>query len=329
MSLIFASLTNHHAQHKTGAAAARLRREATMGELERPERPQLLTWGKILLRGIGQVMFQGHAGTGLLFLAGLAVAAPMMAVGALLGTGIGTSLAWLLKFDRRELEDGIHGFNPTLVGIAILFFLDPGKVIPWVLLIGGCAAATATTYLMRRFLWFPTYTAPFVVCTWALLLIANGIAGKGIDHPPESAGTWFITPNTFVGKVLAGEAEVMFGANSLTGALFVAGVALSNWRHGVLLLLGSLVGTLTAVYHSDADRTVAIGIYGYNSALAAVAVYLWRKSLLNPILAALVAVPLTEFFPSTLGVPALTAPFVVASWIVLAIGCVEAYFCTD
>jgi urea transporter len=138
-----------------------------------------------------------------------------------------------------------------------------------------------------------------------------------------------LTPDTFLGKVLAGEAEVMFGANSLTGALFVAGVALSNWRHGLLLFLGSLVGTLAAIYHSDPDDTVAIGIYGYNSALASVAVYLWRKSLLNPILAALVAVPLTEFFPSTLGIPALTAPFVAASWIVLAIGSLEGYFCTD
>ena len=32
--------------------------------------------GTILLRGIGQVMFQGHAGPGLLFLIGIAVASP-------------------------------------------------------------------------------------------------------------------------------------------------------------------------------------------------------------------------------------------------------------
>ena len=299
-----------------------------MGELQRPERPQLLTWGKILLRGVGQVMFQGHAGTGLLFVAGLAVASPITAAGALLGTGIGTSLAWLLRFDQREIDDGIHGFNPTLVGIATLFFLDPGQIVPWVLLVGGSAAATVTTYLMRRFLKFPTYTAPFIVCTWALLLIAHGMEGTAIDHKPVPPGSTY-TPQTFIGKVLAGDAEVMFGANALTGALFVAGVALSSWRHAILLILGSLVGTLAAVYHKDPESTVAIGIYGYNSALAAIAVYLWRKSLLYPILAALVAVPLTEFFPSALGIPALTAPFVVASWIVLAIGCVEAYFCTD
>ena len=56
------------------------------------------------------------------------------------------------------------------------------------------------------------------------------------------------------------------------------------------------------------------------------AVYLWRKSLLLPILAAGISIPLTEIFPSWLGIPALTAPFVVATWIVIAIGQIETVF---
>ncbi len=238
------------------------------------------------------------------------------------------ALATLLKFDRREIEDGIHGFNPTLVGVAVLFFLDPGQILVWILLIVGCLAATIVCYLMRRFLKFPSYTAPFVVSTWILFLTAHRLMGPSIDHPARTAPTDF-TPHTFIGKVSAGEAEVMFGANALTGFLFVVGVAISNWRHAVILFLGSLVGTLAAIYHNDPQGSIQIGIYGYNSALAAVAVYLWRASLLYPILAALVAVPLTEFFPKGLGIPALTAPFVVSAWILIALGRLETYFCTD
>jgi urea transporter len=290
--------------------------------------PFLLVWCKSILRGIGQVMFQGHAGTGLFFLAGLAVSSPFMAAGALLGSAIGAVLATVLKFDQREIEDGIHGFNPTLVGVALLFFLDPGQVLVWVLVVVGCAASVVVCYAMRKFLPFPTYTTPFIVCTWILLILAHRMAGPSIDHKPEAGQSKF-APNTFIGEVLAGEAEVMFGANSITGVLFLVGVAISSWRHAVLLFLGSLVGTLGAIYHNDPEGTIEIGIFGYNAALAAVAVYLWRKSLLYPILAALIAVPLTEFFPKGLGIPALTAPFVVASWIVIAIGCLETYFCTD
>jgi urea transporter len=290
--------------------------------------PALFVWRQILLRGPGQVIFQGHAGTGLFFLAGLAVSSPIMAVGAFLGSAIGAVVATVLKFDQREIEDGIHGFNPTLVAIALIFFLDPGQVLVWVLLVVGCVAATIVCHLMRRFLGFPTYTTPFIVCTWIMLILAHAMAGPSIDHKID-VGHKHSTPHTFLGEVLAGEAEVMFGANALTGALFVVGVALSSWRHAVLLFVGSLVGTLAAIYHSDPEGAIAIGIYGYNAALAAVAVYLWRKSLLHPILAAIIAVPLTELFPKGLGVPALTAPFVVSAWIVIAIGSLEAYFCTD
>jgi urea transporter len=86
------------------------------------------------------------------------------------------------------------------------------------------------------------------------------------------------------------------------------------------------VGTALGVYHNNPDTKISIGIYGYNASLAAMAVYLWRKSLLLPILGAAIAIPMTEVFPGWLGIPALTAPFVMATWIVLAIGQLEDIF---
>ena len=105
------------------------------------------TLGKVALRGIGQVMFQGHAGTGLLFLAGIAVASPLMAVGAALGAMIGPAVAQLLKFNHEDIKDGIYGFNATLVGVALMFYLRPVP-LTWVLLAVGCALATPVTYLL-------------------------------------------------------------------------------------------------------------------------------------------------------------------------------------
>jgi urea transporter len=277
---------------------------------------------KVVLRGIGQVMFQGHAGTGLLFLAGIGVASPLMALGAALGAAIGPAVAYALKFDREELESGIYGFNPTLVGVALLFYLRPVP-LTWGLLLLGCVAATALTRLLRKYAPFPTYTTAFIVCTWALLLVGHGLAGTTIDLKPSAPQH---TPHGFVEAVLDGAAEVMFGANVVTGLLFLVGIALSSWRHAALALAGSAVGTLTAIYHNDPQGTISIGIYGYNAALAAMAVYLWRKSLPLPVLGAILSVPLTELFPKSLGLPALTAPFVGASWIVIAIGALERAF---
>lgn len=278
---------------------------------------------RVVLRGIGQVMFQDHAGTGLLFLAGIAVASPLMAIGAAIGAVLGTVTATLAGFDHDDIQAGLYGFNSVLLGTASLFYLQP-RTLTWILVVFGSIVATFVTYLMRRYLSFPTYTAPFVVTTWILIIVAHSIAGTGID---VIAGPVSDEPVRFIARVLRGTAEVMFGANEVSGLLFIVGIALSNWRHAVLALFGSMVGTILGIYHQNPIPAIDLGIYGYNASLAAIAVYLWRKSLLISLLAAAISIPITEYFPSAqLGIPALTAPFVLASWIVLFIGEIDAVF---
>jgi urea transporter len=278
---------------------------------------------RIVLRGIGQVMFQDHAGTGLLFLIGIAWDSPLMGVGAAIGAIIGPLVAVFAGFDRKEIEAGIHGFNPVLVGAGLMAFLQP-VILTWVFVVVGCVGATFVTYLARRYLKFPTYTAPFVVTTWLLIAVAHAIAGSAIDV--VSAPVVETPIGLFQGLLLKGVAQVFFSANVVTGILLLVGIALSDWRHAVVAFLGSLVGTALGVYHNNPDTKISIGIYGYNASLAAMAVYLWRKSLLLAILAAAIAIPMTELFPGLLGIPALTAPFVMATWIVLAIGQLETVF---
>ena len=89
------------------------------------------------LRGVGQVFFQENALTGACFVLGLAVSSLLMAIGAVVGSAIGTATAWVLKFDKAELSAGIYGFNSALVGIATLFFFRPG-VASFALLVVGC-----------------------------------------------------------------------------------------------------------------------------------------------------------------------------------------------
>lgn len=47
----------------------------------------------IVLRGVGQVFFQENALTGLLFVIGIAVSSPLMAIGAIIGSTVGTFTA--------------------------------------------------------------------------------------------------------------------------------------------------------------------------------------------------------------------------------------------
>jgi urea transporter len=134
-----------------------------------------------------------------------------------------------------------------------------------------------------------------------------------------------------------GIGQVMFQGSFWTGLLFLVGIALSDRRHAAWVLTGSVVGMLLAWHHTTqasrpidperlVDRTlydnIALGLYGYNATLAPVALYLWRRSLIPPLLGIVLTVPITELVPR-LGLPALTAPFVLATWAVLLLGWLE------
>jgi urea transporter len=285
---------------------------------------------RVALRGVGQVFFQECSISGALFLAGIAASSPTMAIGAVCGALIGLGTALALKFDRAETMAGIYGFNSTLVGIATRFFFKPGLASIALLIVGGIVATIATR-LVRRQVPFPTYTTPFIVTTWVIYFLGPVLGAVRFDSATEeSIRTSLAMLSTEA--VAHGIGQVMFQASLWTGLLFLAGIAVSDWRHALLVLSGSVVGMLVASYHATAESgalhierlfqlthgaNIALGLYGYNATLVAVALFLWRRSLVPILLGTILSVPLTELVP-LLGLPALTAPFVLAAWLVMA-----------
>lgn len=283
------------------------------------------------LRGVGQVFFQENALTGFIFLLAIAINSPLMAAGAAVGTVIGAITAAVLKFDDSETAAGIFGFNAVLVGIATLFFFQPGAISIG-LLLAGCVVATLLTRLMRQTVPFPTYTTPFILTTWSIFILGKAIGVPFVDPsgPPESLH--------FHNALANGIGQVMFQGNPWTGVLFVVGIAVNHWQHAAIVLVASAVGAIVANYHIsgparalDVERlierahaeVIALGLYGFNATLAAIALSLAKKPYwISALLGALLTVPIAEFVP-TLGLPALTAPFVLATWIVLGLGWLE------
>jgi urea transporter len=218
------------------------------------------------------------------------------------------------------------------VGIATFFFFQPG-VASVALMLVGCVVAALLTYAMRRFVPFPTYTTPFILTTWVIFFLgpALGAARVAAGDAP-AASRMFV-----VESVAHGVGQVMFQASIWTGILFLLGIAVSNWHHAAWVLAGSVIGMLVGGYHMTASsraldperlveraisENIALGLYGYNATLAAVALYLARRNVALPVLGILLAVLLTEVFPMV-GLPALTAPFVAATWLVLGLGWLE------
>jgi urea transporter len=275
-------------------------------------------------RGIAQIFFQENAVTGGLFTLGILVNSPLMAVGAVVGSAIGAATGRAAQFDEAEVSAGIYGFNSSLVGIATLFFFRPG-VGSIALLVVGCVVAAFLTRLMRRYIPFPTYTTPFIVTTWAVFFLGLALGVARVEPPAvvEGASTPVVVPS--IEAVFHGIGQVKFQGSIWAGLLFLVGIALSDWRHAAWVLAASIIATVLAFLFHAPREDIALGLYGYNATLTAVALFLWKRSLIPPLLGILLTIPLTEYFPM-LGLPTLTAPFVLATWMVLVFGWLEGRF---
>jgi urea transporter len=276
----------------------------------------ILSAVKTVFRGVGQVFFQENALTGALFTAGIALSSPPMAVAAVAGSAIGAVTAKILGFDRGALLAGVYGFNAALVGLSTLFFFDIGPA-SIVLLVLGCIASTLLARLLQRQLSFPTYTLAFIVTTWALFYL-----GVALDLPQVEnvAGP---KADSLLAAIIRGVGQVKFQANAGTGLLFLLGIAVNDWRHAIWVLTASILSVLGAVFHNAPTEGIALGLYGYNAPLTALVLFLWRPSLIAPLLGIVLCIPITEYVP-LLGLPALTLPFVLTTWLVLALGVLEA-----
>jgi urea transporter len=297
-----------------------------------------------LLRGVGQVMFQNNPLTGLLFLVGIAVNSLKFGGAGLLGLAASTLAAHLLGADRALIRAGLFGFNGILVGIALAFFFEFDLLLA-VYIVLGAVVSTIVMMALINLLgpWeMPALTAPFVLTTWLMLF---AVYQFGFLHPTEliapatpdpaasvqtelrelATGTGGLTAANLAHGFFRGVGEVMFEDNLLTGVIFLVAIAVNSRISAAFAALGSAVGLLTALALGGEGFTAYHGLYGFNAVLCAIAIgglffVLTWKSAVYALLAAafsVVAFAGIAVLLSPIGMPALTAPFVLTTWLFL------------
>ena len=126
----------------------------------------------IIGRGVGQVMFQNNAVSGLLMLVGIACNSWLLALFALLGNFVGTLTAFFSGYSKEDIEDGLYGFNGTLVGIAVGIFMATG-IASLPLLVAGSVLSTWIARVFGYQKLLPGFTAPFILTVWLLLALCR------------------------------------------------------------------------------------------------------------------------------------------------------------
>lgn len=262
-------------------------------------------------KGLGQVMLQENVLTGILFLLGICCGSLLMGLAALSAVAISTSWAWLLRYGPADALRGLYGFNAALVGIALLALFRSTPLIWGILPLGAIAA----TVLQHLFLTkkIPAFTFPFILVTWAILLLARCFPEamplkEAESMPVHSHWSYFFSK---------GFGQVMFQDNALSGWLFFLGVLVNRPFSAMYAAIGAVTSWVAAYMLAQPEDAIYMGLLSYNAVLCAL-VFVGKKPLamawtvISVILSVGIMVQMR-----TLGLPALTFPFVLATWIVL------------
>lgn len=276
---------------------------------------------KSVLRGVGQVMFQNNALTGLLFLCGIFYQSSIYGSAALVGSLTSTATAYLLNLDLEQKRNGLFGFNGALVALGLIYFLE-ANFSSWCY---AALAAATSTIVMQLFLKIlskkklPTLTAPFVVTTLIFLLINTHF---NLFRPVAHAA---MSPygNELWEGIIQGISQVFFQENTISGLLMLFGLLINSKRAFIWAIIGSTTGLMTGFLLSTHHEVLGSGAYGFNGALTALAlgsVFLsvnWKNHIiiiLATILTTLSFVGISKIF-LPLGLPVMTLPFVLVTWV--------------
>lgn len=288
------------------------------------------------------MMFQPNATTGVLFIVGIfwgAIASghAEVAVGAIVGLVVSTLTGYILSLPTEDGQVGLWGFNGILVGCAMMTFLG-NTPLAWIALV----LCSAMTTWVREGLnnvgaahKVNSFTFPFVLCTWLFLAASRVLLGLdevALSHPMLPAIHHYDLPaiapsNLWEGIVwvLRGVGQVFLIDSWITGLFFVVGLAISNPWSALWALIGSTVGTYGALLYGASQVAVESGLYGFSPTLTAIALGCtfyhpsWRSALwaLLGTIATLFTQAAMNVFLEPLGLPALTGPFCITTWLFL------------
>ena len=121
--------------------------------------------------------------------------------------------------------------------------------------------------------------------------------------------------------LLLGFSQVFLLQSALSGALILAGLFCNSWQLALLALLGCLVSRAVASLWRDTKSEIADGLYGFNGTLVGIAIGVYWEiswlSILLLVLGAALSTWLARAFRRHAQLPGLTAPFIIAVWVLL------------
>jgi urea transporter len=219
-----------------------------------------------VLKGIGQIMLQENVYTGIFFVIGIFLGSSAMGFAVLLSSLIGALTARILKYDKEEINMGLYGFSPALVGVALVFLFKSEPIIWLLIAVGSIAAAVIQHFFIKRKI--PVFTFPFILVTWILVALIHHF----IKIAPSEAFTTvsnLSNIDNFTSET-NGFGEVIFQANIMAGILFFIGVYISSPIAAIYGLVASAISSALSFHMHEPIVEVHMGLFSFNAVLCAI-----------------------------------------------------------
>ena len=284
------------------------------------------------LKGISQVIFIENVVSGVLILIAITIASYELGIITLCSSLIGTVIGKIGKANEKSVNSGLYGYNSVLTGLALMLFLTgPTR---WMIALAGAVIAAIFSAAMVHFMKnaaLPILTFPFIILTWFMLLVSYRLEAFQLSNTlvPQSLSLWELNIEgemNLTEGIFNGIGQVFFLDNNLSGLLLFVAVFWAGWKLGLYAVVGNAAALLFAYGLGGEHSLIILGLYGYNAILACMAVASVfsteenRYRIISGLLAACLTVPLTASVSTWLlpyGLPALTMPFVLSTWLFL------------
>jgi len=289
----------------------------------------------IMLKNISQVLLINNKWTGLFVLIGLFVANWQVGLSALIASIISFVLAPYMNYSQDEIDNGLAGFSPVLTAVALTLFLNhnlSGLVITLIATILTLPVGSAIRELLKPY-GIAMLTSPFVMMTWITVLIPGQVKSLNTQLdiiPSHIKKTSFDTGNEtiqFFQSLTEGYSQVFLVPSVIGGLLIIIGIFIGSRKAAILSIVANIIGFLIVGLLGGNYSDINEGLFGYNLVLTAIALGVTFKSTMNAYLATVLGIVLTVFIHLGLntllepfGLPALTMPFILATWIMLFAG---------
>ncbi|MBS1653133.1 MAG: urea transporter [Bacteroidetes bacterium] len=274
---------------------------------------QPATISLLVLRGIGQIMLQNNAVSGLLILLGLFCSSYSLGFSTLIASIYGTTWAKIRHFNAEEIKNGFYGFSAALVGTSIIVFFKQ-TVFMWVIMLPAAIIASEIQGFFNRKK-ISVFTFPFVLVCWVILIAFKNYFSVATPAPT----IFFSAENFYISSILKGFGQIIFQSSFFVSAIFFIAILINSPKAAAFGLAGAIVALIISTLLKVPQNDLHAGLYCYNAILSAIAFsnenikYLYL-GILSVILTALIS-----FFFYEINVTQLTFPFVISSTLTVSI----------